>query len=63
MTVQATFLFSTRQRIHHGAVSQHGAALVRDIKQIAMAFQALVILMFAQAFSRFFWWSYSSMTT
>ena len=43
MTVHA-FLFIARPRVYDSSVSQHGAALIRDVKQIAVALHALFIL-------------------
>ena len=46
-----TFFFIARPRVDDGSVGQHGAALVRNIKQIAVAFHALLI--FKRGISRF----------
>jgi hypothetical protein len=43
MAVHA-FLFIARPRIDDGSVSQHGAALIRDVKQVAVALHALFVL-------------------
>jgi hypothetical protein len=38
-----TFFFIARSRVDDGSVGQHGAALVRNVKQIAVALHALFI--------------------
>ena len=42
MTINA-LLFVSRPGIDHVTVSQHGAAFIRDVQEIAMTFLALVV--------------------